>query len=570
MLVKENWIEPKGNKEKIAELKKDSRLLAVPDIVVNILINRNFTDADSIVKFLKADINDMHDAMLMKDADLATDILIDAVIAGDKIVISTDFDVDGCCAAAVGVLALRGLDANVDYYVNNRFTQGYGLCKSGIDEILKKHPETKILMTADNGIVAFDAIDYAKSLGLTVVVTDHHEQQAGKLPNADAVVDIKRHDETYPCKFLCGAGVVFKLMSLLYNKIGKRERAIYKYLDIVALATVADVVPILDENRIFVHKGLMLINQKPSKIFKAFAHVCDIKTEVNSHHTMGYIYGPMINAIGRLDGLNEKAIDMFLSDDDEFIKDTIGYLSELNKKRQEITEKQTKMAESMVDPENVGSVIVLYDPYFHEGIVGLIAGRIKEMFNRPAIIFTKTENGIKGSARSIDGLHLKEAFDEVSDCLLGYGGHAKAAGLSIKEENIAEFTRRINEVADKRFSPEDFVKKYDVDSILNEFAVSGGIVDELKMLEPYGEGFHKPLFLIKDCAVIQRALYLSGGKHLKLATPYFPVLLWNKGEEYKVMNEPKNVSVIGFPEINTYNGQAILQFSGRSFKPGGI
>lgn len=563
-MVKEIWNEPKVNKEKINELKKDSRLFAIPDIILNVLINRGFEDAASIVRFIKADINDLHDATLMKDADLATDILIDAIFADDKIVISTDFDVDGVCASALGVLALRGLKANVDYYVNNRFTQGYGLCKSGIDEILKKHPDTKIIMTADNGIVAFEAIDYAKSLGLTVIVTDHHEQ-GSKLPTADAIVDIKRKDETYPCTFLCGTGVVFKLMCLLYNKIGHRERDLYKHLDVVALATVADVVPILDENRIFVHKGLMLMNQRPSKIFKAFAHVCDIKTEINAHHTLGYIYGPMINAIGRLDGSPEKAIDMFLSDDDEFIKETIGYLSQLNKKRQEITERQTKLAEGMVNPENPGSVIVLYDPHFHEGIIGLIAGKLKETFNMPTIVFTKTEGGIKGSARSIDGFHIKEAFDEISDCILGYGGHAKAAGLTIEEDKIGEFTKRINEIATKKITPDCYIRKYDLDSTLNEFSISGGIVDELKMLEPYGEGFPKPIFLIKDCS-ITCSTYLTNGKHIKLLTPYFPILLWNKGEEYKKLKEPKKVSVIGFPDINTYNGQATLQFSGRSFK----
>lgn len=563
-LVKEIWNEPAVNKEKIAELKKDDRLFAVPDIVLNVLINRGIEDTDEIVKFLKADINDLHDTMLMKDADLATDILIDAIIANEKIIISTDFDVDGCCAAAVGVLALRKLGANVDYYVNNRFTQGYGLCRSGIDEILEKHPDTKILMTADNGIVAFDAVEYAKNRGLTVVVTDHHEQ-GNRLPAADAVVDIKRNDETYPCKFLCGTGVVFKLMCLIYQKLQMKIRSVYKYLDIVALATVADVVPLLDENRILVQKGLMIINQKPSKIFRAFAEVCGVKTEVNSHYTLGYIYGPMINAIGRIDGSPEKAIDMFLSDDDEYIRKTVEYLRKVNADRQEITETQTKMAEDMVDPENVPSVIVVYEPTFHEGIVGLIAGKLKEKFNRPTIILTKTDNGIKGSARSVDGFHIKEAFDEISDCLLGYGGHAKAAGLSIEEDKIEEFTRRINELADKKLTSDDFVRKYRIDSTINEFSISEGIVDELKMLEPYGEGFPKPVFLVKDCTV-QRKVYLSEGKHIKLITPYFPILLWDKGEDYKEMMEPQIVSVIGFPEINTYRGQVTLQFTGRSFK----
>ena len=565
-MIKEKWNTPSTNKKQISELKKDNRLFAIPDIILNILINRGFTDAESIVKFLKADINDLHNTMLMKDADLATDILYDAILAGDKIVISTDFDVDGCCAAAIGILAIRGVNGDVDYYVNNRFTQGYGLCKDGVDEILKKFPETKIIMTADNGIVAFEAIDYARTLGLTVIVTDHHEQ-GDILPNANAVVDIKRKDETYPCKFLCGTGVVFKLMCLLYIKFGYKERTLYRYLDIVATATIADVVPLLDENRIFVHKGLMLMNQKPSKIFKAFAHICDIKTEINAHHTIGYIYGPMINAIGRIDGCPEKAIDMFLSDDDEFIKDTVGYLQQLNVKRKELTEKQTKIAEGMVEENSTDSVIVLYAPLFHEGIIGLIAGRIKEKFNRPAIIFTKTENGIKGSARSIDGFNIKEAFDKISDCILSYGGHEKAAGLSVAEEKIQEFTKRINAFAKTEILSDSFIKTYNIDSNLNEFAISGGIIDEIKMLEPYGEGFSKPVFLIQNCKVTEKAKYLSAGKHIKLSTSYFPVLLWNKGEDYREMKEPTNISVIGFPEINTYNGQATLQLSGYSFKP---
>ena len=325
------WIYPSF---KIDDLRKHPKLSDLSDVALHVLYNRGFRDADKIDAFLNGDIKDLHDPRLMKDAELATDILIDAIERNLFMVVYGDYDNDGVSATAVMAELLQKAGGRVGYYTNDRFKQGYGMMPSGVDELLAMYPETKVIVTVDNGIMAFEGVKYAKEKGLTVVVTDHHEPGA-ELPIADAVVDPKRKDCTYPFDGLCGAGVAFKLMLLMYYKMGKPLETVYDTLDIVASATVGDVVPLIDENRILVQKGLEMIKEEKRLAFKAMREVFQVKV-INAHFTLGFQYVPAVNSIGRLDGNPRRAIDMFFESDYEVVKETALYLKETNEKRKEM------------------------------------------------------------------------------------------------------------------------------------------------------------------------------------------------------------------------------------------
>ncbi|MDF2879476.1 MAG: recJ [Clostridiaceae bacterium] len=543
----------------IDTLMKNPRLTGISDTSLKILLNRGIDTVEKIENFMFNGLNSFYDTRLMKDAEIAVKIIIDSIKNKEEIVIYSDYDCDGICGGAVGVRLLKGLGAVTHVYTNNRFTQGYGMCKSGIDEILKLYSAVKLIITVDNGIVAYEGIQYAKDLGLKVIVTDHHEQ-GDTIPNADAVVDPKRKDDTYPFKGLCGTGVIFKLMLLLYWEMGKRIQNVYDVLDIVAVATVGDIVPIVDENRIIVKEGLKLISEEKKPLFRIFREITGVTT-INSHYTLGFIYVPMINSVGRLEGNTEDIIEMLVSEDEEFIKSVIEHLKTTNEKRKEMTKDQCETAEKLLKEKGMKNIIVLYDESFHEGIVGLIAGRLKEKYNRPAIVFTKHEGGLKGSGRSIDNFHLKEVFDELKSLLLGYGGHAKAAGLSIKEENLDRFEEALNKLSEKYLKKDDFMINFNIDCVLNAQKIGVEIVDELKQLEPFGEGFPKPV-LVLDNFQASQAMYMGEEKnHVKLISDKVSMIIWREAEKYRKKGEPQKVKAIGYPELNVYKNKVNLQFT---------
>jgi len=291
------------------------------DVVLQILMNRGFSKEEEIETFLFGDLRHLHDPRMLKDAEKATDIIMEAIQNGKKIVVYGDYDCDGICSTVVMTSSLRQLGGKVEYYTNNRFIHGYGMCPEGVNEILSQHPDTQLIVTVDNGIMAHEGIQYAKEKGLTVVVTDHHDP-GDTLPQADAVVNPKRKDCSYPFKELCGAGLAFKLLLLLYWKMNKPLKWVYDTLDIVALATVGDIVPLLDENRILVKKGLEKIRAEDRLVFKMLREVTNSKV-VNAHDTLAFYYAPLINSIGRLDGDPKPAIDMFFDNDEQSVRETI-------------------------------------------------------------------------------------------------------------------------------------------------------------------------------------------------------------------------------------------------------
>lgn len=555
----------------IDHIKKHPKLSGMSDTTLKVLAGRGITNPDEIYTFMYGGIKDLHDPRKMKDAELFAKIVEEAIRNGVLIVVYGDYDCDGVGSTATMTKLLRKAGANVVFFTNNRFVHGYGICPSGVDDMLEMYPDTKLIVTVDNGISAHAGIKYAKEKGLTVVVTDHHDP-AETLPPADAIVDPKRKDCEYPFKGLCGAGVAFKLMLLLYYNMELPLEIVYETLDIVALSTVADVVPLVDENRILVKKGLEKIAKEDSPVFRMFRKVTAVKV-INAHYTLGRVYGPMVNAIGRLDGDPRRAIEMFFEEDEEIIEKTIIYLKEVNDLRKKMTVEQTEQAIAMIEGEldeetgvrkpggkGVRYINVVYHPDFHEGIVGLIAGRLKESYNRPFYVFTKEHGFIKGSGRGIDGFHLKEAMDEIKHLLKGYGGHAKACGLSLEEENLEAFEEEMNKMAEAVLNEESFEKVERIELAFKPSELTTDLVEELRELEPFGEGFPKPVIAVSEFKAENEFFMGAEKQHLKLKCGNLEMIAWGMSEQYREMGSPKSLKAIGYPELNVWNNRVSVQF----------
>lgn len=542
----------------ISHLKAHPALSGLSDITLQILVGRGYTTPEQIEKMLFGGIKDLHDPRKMKDAELAISIIQNAIQNGDFITVYGDYDCDGVTSTAIMTMLLEKAGAKVGYFTNNRFVHGYGMCPQGVDDLLALYPETKLIVTVDNGISAHEGVKYAKEKGIQVVVTDHHDP-ADTLPPADAVVNPKRQDCPYPFKHLCGAGVAFKLMLLLYWEMGLPLQEVYDTMDIAALGTVADIVPLEDENRIIVSLGLKMIEDERRAVFRILRQITQVK-QINAHYTIGFIYGPMINAIGRLDGDPKRAIDMFFEEDETKIENTVRYLMEINEIRKQMTEDQTEQADELLNQKGLQYVNVIYHPDFHEGIVGLIAGRLKEKYNRPVFVLTKVHGMIKGSGRGIDGFHLKGALDKIKHLLKGYGGHAKACGLSMEEENLQAFEEEMNKLAKECLNENDFEKVICAEYVFQPSELTIEVVDALRELEPFGEKFPKPTLAVNNFRATQ--VYYMGNErqHVKLRDGNVELIMWGLSEWYKHNGEPQLVKAIGFPELNVWNNRVTVQF----------
>ena len=522
------------------------------NIVDKVLSVRGIKDKDF---FLNGKISDMHDISLLNDGLKAVNIIKNAIKNNERIVLYSDYDTDGASGAAVSYMMLKELGANVEYYTNNRFEQGYGMCISGIDEIKKLYPDVKLIMTIDNGIVAFNEAEYLKKLGIKLIITDHHEQGEG-LPIADAIVNPKRVDSTYPFDGICGAVVVWKVLRELYENKNEAN----KYLDILAIATVGDVVPLVDENRIIVKEGLKLLNNNSRKSLAILREMTNT-TEISSHFTLGFIYSPIFNAVSRLGGDISSVIDVLVSEDEEFIRKNITELININEKRKALTNSQLEKAEELLKNKGIKEVIVLYDEEFHEGIVGLIAGRLKEKYHRPVFVLTKSQDGnIKGSARSIEAFDIKKNLDKCEQLLLGYGGHTMAGGLSLTLKNLKPLEDKLIKLAKQLLTDDDYIKKFYYVDILKEEDITMDLIEDLRSLEPYGERFEKPLIRLKDFNVRRVFTMGSEKEHLKLLGENISLIAWRQAHHYEERGKPLKVTALGFPEINIYNNNVNVQF----------
>ncbi|MPM28811.1 Single-stranded-DNA-specific exonuclease RecJ [bioreactor metagenome] len=522
----------------------------------------------------------------MKDLYKSVKLLKDHIDSGKKILIVGDYDVDGVISTYVLYKCLSRLNANVYYHIPDRIKEGYG-----INEVIIKNAkkdEVDLIITCDNGISAIDQIELAKELGIAVIVTDHHdvpfkEDVDGKrefiIPSADCVVNPKQLDCMYPFKGLCGAGVVYKLMEALYNEYNIDESEVIDLLQYVSIATVCDVVDLVDENRIIVKKGLELLNNTDNIGLNALFEETGVKDKKITVYTLGFVLGPSINASGRLEQAFW-ALELLLSNDTKKAKELAQKLNELNKERQDLTKEGVDKAIRIIEENKMqdNKVIVVYLDDIHESIAGIIAGRVREKYNLPTVILTKAHDGAKGSGRSIEEYNMFEELLKCKDLLGKFGGHPMAAGMSIPIENIDAFRDRLNEVT--TLTEEDIMLKVQIDMGLPLNKVNYELIDQITLLEPYGKANPKPTFGMKKLKLLEAKILGKNRNVLKLKLSdgglviegiYFgdiekfeETMKWEFGDyEYgRVLNgEPNNVylDVICFPEINEYMGNKKVQ-----------
>ncbi len=554
--MKKKWQYYEQDKEivnKIAEEHGISTLLA------KILVNRGIIDSKQIKVFLEPQRHDFHNPFDMLDMGMAVNRIIEAINNKEKTIIYGDYDVDGITSITVlkKFLNERGLD--VDYYIPNRLEEGYGLNKEAIEEIAKKG--YKLMITVDCGISGVEEVELANSLGIETIITDHHEQ-LDVLPNAYAIINPKRRDNTYPFRGLAGVGVVFKVIQAISMKLNLDEKEYLKYLDIVCIGTISDIVPLVDENRVIAKLGLMLVKCTKNVGLKELIQESGYKTIDSGMVSFGI--APRINACGRM-GKQEEALELFLTDNPEKAKTITKRLNEYNTQRQE-TEKQIfEQAISELEKEYLEekSSIVLAGENWHHGVIGIVASRITEKFFKPTILICIEDDIGKGSGRSVPGFDLHEALAQSSKYLEKYGGHEMAVGLSLKKENIQEFKNHFEEYA-KSKGVKDIVPIINVDSEITKKDINKATVEQIKLLEPFGEQNKQPLLIYKNLKIASiRAL--SEGKHLKLMlkdeNEIINAIGFNLGElseEYLIGDK---VDVVGTLEINAYNGQEQIQIN---------
>lgn len=469
--------------------------------ILNLLYNRNIKDSEEIHNFLNTSLDNIHSPLLLKDVDRAVERVLKAKENGEDIWIYGDYDVDGITSTSLCYLALSELGISPKYYIPLR-DEGYGLNKEAMDYI--KSQGGKVIITVDCGISAHPEIEYANSLGLDIIVTDHHEINNGN-PPAYAVINPKREDNEFPYKYLAGVGTAFMLIYALFDKLGKKED-LYKYLDIVAIGTVADIVPLLEENRIFTKFGMEQLNRSHwlgismliKKIFE------DYQTRKFSTYDIGFIIAPIFNAAGRLEDA-KRAVELFIEKDHRVCTEIINELLNNNSERKEIQETILERAIFKIENEKLfeNSVLVVAEEGFHHGVIGIVASKILDRYYKPTIIMEiKPEEGIAtASCRSIEGFNMIEALNSMKELFVKYGGHAGAAGFSIKIENIDEFSRRINEYAKKNIPESSLIKPVKLDITIPAYKISYDFIDKISLLEPFGFGNSSPLFALNNCEI---------------------------------------------------------------------
>lgn len=482
-------------------------------ILARLIRNRDVVGDENIEKYLHGTIADLYDGMFMKDMDKAIDILLEKIREEKRIRIIGDYDIDGINATYILLEGLRYLGADVDIDIPDRMKDGYGLNRHLIDRAFDEDVDT--IITCDNGIAAREEIAYGKSLGMTIIVTDHHEvpyeeDENGKrfiLPPADAVIDPKQEDCTYPFKGLCGAAVAYKLVEAVFNAAGADVDDVDYLMENVAIATVGDVMDLVDENRIFVKQGLEMLKRTRNFGLKALIECTGVDVEHLSAYHIGFVIGPCLNASGRLDTA-KRALELLCAKSRREADVLAGDLKALNDNRKDMTLLAVQEAVDMIETSSLkeDSVLVVYLPECHESLAGIVAGRIRERYYKPTFVLTKAEEGVKGvkgSGRSIDTYHMYEALNQCKELLTKFGGHKLAAGLSLEEENVNLLRRKLNQEA--KLTEDDLTAKVSIDMQLPLSYVNERLVEELSYLEPFGKGNTKPIFVEKQIEILRAA-----------------------------------------------------------------
>ena len=538
------------------KLKEFMQKYNLNELLARVLLNKGITEKENIDLFMNPTRNDFHNPFLMPDMEIAVDRILKAIDNNEKIIIYGDYDADGITSITVlkSFLEERGLE--VDSYIPNRLDEGYGLNKEAIKKVFDDGH--RLMITVDCGISGVAEVDYANSLGMEVLITDHHEP-AQTLPNALAVVDAKRKDNEYPFNQLAGVGVVFKLIQAISIKLNLEEKEYLKYLDIVCIGTISDIVPLVDENRVIAKLGLMLVNQTRNIGLKALLEVVGFKS-IDSG-TISFGVAPRINACGRM-GHEQIALDLFLAKDYETAKKLAIKLNEYNTERQSIEKRIFDEAKEKIEnEENNTACIIVGGEGWHHGIIGIVASKVTDMYFKPSILICFENNIGKGSGRSIPGFDLHEALMNCSAELEKFGGHAMAVGVTVAKDKFNEFKTKLEEYA-KKCDIDKIVPMINIDSEVQLKNIDIDSVKSLKMLEPFGEANKTPLFLFKNLK-INSIRALSEGKHLKLTLKEDNFMIdaigFNMGELSEKYLLDDKVDVVGSLEINSFNGNDSIQ-----------
>lgn len=578
---------------KRADFQKMAEQYKIDPVIARLIRNRDVVGDEEIRKYLDGGVEDLYSPALLKDMDRAVEVLKDKIVSGAKIRIIGDYDADGICASYVLLKGLSVCGARADTVIPHRVKDGYGLNESLLEDAAKDGIDT--VVTCDNGIAAAAQIAYGRQLGLTVVVTDHHEipYEEGEdgsrmylLPEAAAVVDPKREDCGYPCKNICGAVVAYKLVQQFLEEYGKKE-ILEELLEIAAFATVCDLMELKDENRIIVKCGLKNMRHTKNLGLKALMEVCGIEAEKVSAYHIGFILGPCMNATGRLDTA-KRALALLQSSERGEAVALAAELKNLNDIRKEMTVKGTEEAVDCIEKNGLEKdrVLVVYLPEVHESLAGIIAGRIREKYGKPAFILTKGEEGVKGSGRSIEGYHMYEEMTGCKEFFTKYGGHKMAAGLSMQEKDVDAFREKINGKC--RLTPEDLEEKVHIDVAMPLSYISKGLIEELELLEPFGIGNTKPVFAQKDVHILNGRImgknrnvgkyWVTDGGGRFYDMMYFGDLeafhgfLEEKAGGYMVNRLYSGervdipVSILYYPDINRYGGRESIQIVMRGYR----
>lgn len=561
---------------KKADFKQIASEYGIDQVLARIIRNRDICGSKDIDMYLNGNLNDIHNPHSMKDADKFVDIITKKIEEHKPVRIIGDYDIDGICSIYILFCGLKAAGADVDYVVPHRINDGYGINEHLIDNAINEGIDT--IVTCDNGIAAYNQVRYAKDNGITMIVTDHHDvpfeikddKKVYNVPPADAVINPKQADCDYPFKLLCGAGVAYKLISLLYDRLGLDKKELEDYIEFMAIATVGDIVDLIDENRIVVKYGLKHIVHTKNTGLRALIEECQLDINNISSYHIGFVIGPCLNASGRLDTARQ-AIELMLCKDNEKAHNMAKELIALNNERKSMTEQETQKAIELV--ENTGllkdRVLVIYLKDCHESIAGIIAGRIKERYYRPTFVITNAEDGAKGSGRSIEGYNMYEEINKCKNVLTKYGGHPMAAGLSLAISDIDIFRKMLNDNA--ILTDEDLIPKMWIDVPMPVSYANIRLVNQLKLLEPFGKGNEKPVFADRNLYV-KTASVIGKSKNVlrcQLETEdgtYVPAVQFGINNIDDIPRAGMRISIIYYPDINTFNGIMSLQIIIKEWK----
>ncbi len=555
---------------KKADFQKIGSEFGIDPVIARLIRNRDIQDMKEIRSYLYGTLAEIPSPWKMKDMERAVQILQKKITQKKKIRIIGDYDIDGVTATCILLKGLKRLNANVDTYIPDRVKDGYGMHEQLIDKALEDGIDT--ILTCDNGIAAAAEIEYAKKEGLTVIVTDHHDipfrdTEDGRIwiiPKADAVVNPKQNDCLYPNKNICGAVVAWKLIWALYERLGIDSDEIWDFLELAAIATVGDVMDLQGENRIIVKEGLKKLSSTSFEGLKALICVNNLEgAEITAYH-VGFVIGPCINASGRLDTA-ARSLELLLADNMEDAMKLADDLYDLNQSRKAMTEQGKEQAIQSIEENNLGKdrVLVVYLPDCHESLAGIIAGRIREAYNKPVFVLTKGADGVKGSGRSIEAYSMYEELVKCSDLLTQFGGHPMAAGLSMEEKNVELFRRRLNDNC--TLTEQELIPKIMIDVPMPISYLSKKLTEQLKVLEPFGKGNSKPLFAQKNLRAVGirvlgrnrnvAKMLLIDENGIKMDAVYF-----GEAQEFvDFVQAHDTISVTYYPEINVFQGRENLQ-----------